>query len=296
MFTALAAGTAVRLTALRGVAREIAGKRLDSLKSWWIVFALVVSIALLGVKAAVFVFAAISLLALREFMQLAAEPVDRRLRLVAYAIVPFNYLWIWFGWSNVFVAFLPLVMLAISSSVLVVTGQTAGFVRQIGRTHFATLISVYCLAYAALLFQLSPTTNSEAGVAGWFLFLVLLTESNDIIQALVGRRIGRHKITPHVSPHKTWEGFVGGVIATLLLALALAPWLTPLNYFESASAGFVIALAGFFGDLNMSAVKRDAGVKDSSGLIPGQGGILDRIDSLTFSAPAFYFFVVFVVS
>ena len=110
-----------------------------------------------------------------------------------------------------------------------------------------------------------------------------------------------------VSPHKTWQGFVLGVLTTIGVAVAvLAPWLTPLAdwprtvvaaslprvpYLPAAVAGLLIAVAGFFGDITMSALKRDAGVKDSSHLLPGQGGILDRIDSLTFAAPVFFYFV-----
>ena len=135
---------------------------------------------------------------------------------------------------------------------------------------------------------------------------MLLTESNDIAQALWGRQLGRHKVTPQVSPHKTWEGLLLGISTTVLLAIALAPLLTPLHagpsreslrvelgfpVVWSALAGVAIAVSGFFGDITMSAVKRDVGIKDSSSLLPGQGGMLDRIDSLTFTAPVFFYFV-----
>jgi phosphatidate cytidylyltransferase len=134
-----------------------------------------------------------------------------------------------------------------------------------------------------------------------------LTETNDIAQALVGRRIGAHPITPQVSPHKTWEGLLAGIGITMAAATALAPLLTPLATEAAPSwatlgllapwvwplgAGLVIALAGFLGDLNISAVKRDAGVKDSSHALPGMGGVLDRIDSLTLTAPVFYWLIV----
>jgi phosphatidate cytidylyltransferase len=130
-----------------------------------------------------------------------------------------------------------------------------------------------------------------AGGAGWFLFLMRLTEFDDIAQALVGRSIGRRKIAPVVSPHKTWAGFVGGVLLTSLLAGLLGRWLTPWQPTVAMLAGLLISLAGFLGDLNISGIKRDRGVKDSSNLLPGQGGVLDRIDSLTFAAPAFYGFI-----
>lgn len=292
----LAAGTAVRLAALRGVARDVASSRVGSLKTWWAVAVLVFAAALLGRAAAVLLFAAISAMSLREFVRLCEnEALHRRLPLVAFALIPLNYLWIWLGWSHLFVAFLPLAVLVVSSMFLVMAGQTEGFIRHVSRICFGMLLTVYCLAYVVLVFNLPPESNPVAGAAGWFLFVIILTEFADIAQALIGRRIGSRSITPHVSPHKTWEGFLAGVASTVLLAVVLGRWLTPLGYFQSAAAGLLIALAGFCGDLNMSAVKRDAGVKDSGRLLPGQGGILDRIDSLTFSAPAFYYFVLFAV-
>jgi phosphatidate cytidylyltransferase len=142
------------------------------------------------------------------------------------------------------------------------------------------------------------------GAVGWLLYLVLLTEFNDITQALWGRKFGRRKLIPIISPNKTWEGMILGTLSTLVFAVVLAPLLTPLaGNAETAVrvmlirpllAGLIIAIGGSFGDLTMSAVKRDVGVKDSGSLIPGQGGLLDRIDSLTFTAPLFFYFVYFL--
>jgi predicted CDP-diglyceride synthetase/phosphatidate cytidylyltransferase len=91
-----------------------------------------------------------------------------------------------------------------------------------------------------------------------------------------------------VSPGKTIEGLFGGIVITTLLAIALAPWFTPFNLIYSACFGLLISLTGFIGDITVSALKRDLGIKDSGNLIPGHGGILDRIDSLTYTAPLFF--------
>lgn len=137
---------------------------------------------------------------------------------------------------------------------------------------------------------------------------MILTESNDIARAFFGRHWGKQLIAPVVSPFKTWVGFYGGMLTTITLAILLGPLLTSFGGTEksypetlasgmtaSTAAGMLISITGYFGDINLSAVKRDAGVKDSGTLLPGQGGILDRIDSLTFTAPAFYCFVKWVV-
>jgi phosphatidate cytidylyltransferase len=94
-----------------------------------------------------------------------------------------------------------------------------------------------------------------------------------------------------VSPGKTTEGLVGGVATTLALALALAPWLTPFTRPQAVAAGLIIGVGGFVGDVVVSALKRDLGIKDSGTLLPGHGGILDRIDSLTYTAPLFFHLV-----
>jgi phosphatidate cytidylyltransferase len=119
---------------------------------------------------------------------------------------------------------------------------------------------------------------------------VVLAQFNDVAQYCWGKLLGRHKVTPKVSPKKTWEGLIGGVATTIAVASLIGPYLTPMDHAWSALAGGVIGIAGFLGDVNMSAVKHDLGVKDAGGLIPGHGGILDRVDSLTYAAPAFVHF------
>ncbi len=132
--------------------------------------------------------------------------------------------------------------------------------------------------------------NPVAGGVGLLFFLVVLTQFNDVAQCVWGKLLGRHKVTPSVSPNKTWEGLIGGVVTTIALAAQLGPHLTPMDHLWSALAGAVLGIAGFLGDITISAVKRDLGVKDTGGLIPGYGGILDRADSLTYAAPAFFHF------
>jgi phosphatidate cytidylyltransferase len=97
-----------------------------------------------------------------------------------------------------------------------------------------------------------------------------------------------------VSPNKTWEGFLGGVATTIALSALLATWLTPLSRENAVLAGALIGVAGFVGDVTISALKRDIGLKDSGSILPGHGGILDRIDSLTYTAPLFFHFVYYL--
>jgi len=123
------------------------------------------------------------------------------------------------------------------------------------------------------------------------LLLLVLTQSNDVAQYLWGKSLGRKKLVPLVSPGKTWAGFLGGLGTTILLSAILGPWLTMLDLPRSAMAGVIIGVTGLLGDLNISALKRDLGVKDAGATLPGHGGVLDRIDSLIFTAPVFFHFV-----
>lgn len=287
---ALAVSTAIRLVAVRRASADVAAARLASLKTWWVLAIVVLGAALLGHIAAALLLAAMSAVAWWEYVRLAVV-IDRRLAIAGYFLIALSYLSIALARADVYVMFLPLTMPMLAGLLLIARGQTEGFVHTLGAVYLGSLLTTYGLGHAALLMILPPSSNTVAGPPGWFLYLVLLTECSDIAQALVGRRLGKRPIAPQVSPRKTWEGFIGGMVVSMLLAALLAPWLTPLSTAAAIMSGLVIALAGFLGDLTVAAVKRDAGVKDSSQLLPGQGGMLDRINSMTLAAPAFYYYL-----
>jgi phosphatidate cytidylyltransferase len=153
-----------------------------------------------------------------------------------------------------------------------------------------TLLSIgyvgWLLGYAILL---RNVTNGPALI----LFLVGVTWVGESAAYAVGNAIGRHHLAPVVSPNKTMEGAVGQVVASLIAAVVLRPWLAPAwTVWSALGAGLLLGIVGQVGDLAESVIKRSLGAKDTSGLIPGHGGVLDRLDSLLFSAPAFYYFVV----
>jgi phosphatidate cytidylyltransferase len=118
-------------------------------------------------------------------------------------------------------------------------------------------------------------------------FLVVVVQTSDVLQLVLGKRYGRHRIAPTLSPSKTWEGALGGIATATLVAVALA-WMTPFTPFEAGLMSFTITLPGFLGGLVMSAIKRDRGVKDWGQLIEGHGGVVDRLDSVLFAAPVFF--------
>jgi phosphatidate cytidylyltransferase len=144
---------------------------------------------------------------------------------------------------------------------------------------------------AWLLSHLIAIRQFNEGIALVF-FLFLVTWANDIAAYYCGTRWGRHPMAPVVSPKKTWEGAAGGLAGSIAGAFACHAWFLPsLGTADALWLGLLLGIAAPLGDLCESLLKRSAGVKDSGSLIPGHGGILDRIDSLIFTTPAFYYYL-----
>jgi phosphatidate cytidylyltransferase len=159
----------------------------------------------------------------------------------------------------------------------------------LGLTLGGALYTGALLGYAPLLAAVSETPNRGGGTA-WLLMVLLGTAACDTGAYLVGSAIGRHKLIPHISPGKTWEGLAGAVVGAVVAAVALSG-LLKIGLVESVALGLLICVAAVSGDLCESLLKRAAGVKDSGHIIPGHGGVLDRIDSILFVTLAVYWFV-----
>jgi len=263
----------------------------DRTKSWWWMIGAFTVCVVLNQTVAVIFLGFISYLALKEYLSLIpTRRIDRSVLLYAYLAIPIQYYWAAIDWYGMFIVFVPVWMFLFFPIVMALRGETEGFLRAVGTLSWGLMMTVFTLSHMAMPLVAGDGENPVAGGLGLLLFLVVLTQLNDVAQYVWGRLFGRHKVTPTVSPNKTWEGLIGGVATTVLLAAAIGPFLTPMDWLWSAAAGGVIGVAGFFGDITISAMKRDLGVKDTGGLIPGHGGILDRVDSLTIAAPAFFHF------
>jgi phosphatidate cytidylyltransferase len=137
--------------------------------------------------------------------------------------------------------------------------------------------------------------RAEAGGIELVFFVFLVTWAGDTGAYYTGRGLGRLKLAPKVSPGKTVEGAIGGLIASILVALVARAWFLPIfSVQETIVLGLVLGIFGELGDLVESMFKRSGGVKDSGWLIPGHGGVLDRVDSLIFTIPLFYYYVVYL--
>lgn len=282
-----------RVLALRQASKALSEVRLR-IRSWWIIVVLFTVAILLPTKAALGFFAFVSFLALKEYLSIIpTRRADRRVLFWAYLAIPIQFVWIGVEWYNMFLVFIPVYMFLWIPMSMVLIGQTEGFLRAAGTLNWGLMMCVFGLSHLAYLLMIPSEANPQSGGAGMLLFLVLLTQVNDVAQFLWGKSLGRHKILPSVSPNKTWEGFLGGVLTTTALSLGLASILTPFTLLLAGAAGLLISIGGFLGDVTISAVKRDLNIKDSGTLLPGHGGILDRVDSLTYTAPVFFHFFKF---
>lgn len=132
--------------------------------------------------------------------------------------------------------------------------------------------------------------------AAWIYATFAVTWASDTGAYFAGRAFGRHTMAPLLSPKKTWEGFIGGTLASIGAGIGIVALLgLPVSLTVGAALGVVGAVGGTFGDLAESLLKRQAGVKDSGALIPGHGGLLDRIDSLLFTGPLVYYLLAFLL-
>jgi phosphatidate cytidylyltransferase len=161
--------------------------------------------------------------------------------------------------------------------------------------------SIFCLLYAGFTLTAVPALREESNGPSLVIFLMCVVWAGDIAALYVGSAWGRHKLTPTLSPNKSWEGSLGSLAGSLLAVgalLGLAAWLAQwdsarLSYPEDIwywlLLAVVVNVAAQVGDLAESALKRSAGVKDSGNLLPGHGGVLDRIDALLLAAPALWY-------
>jgi len=290
-FILIMASIAVQLLVARNPATDYTEVHLR-VRTWWVMIAVVAVAICISRTATIVLMALISFLALKEFLSLIpTRRADRRVLLWLYLAIPVQYFLIAADWFDLFIIWVPVYVFLGIPLIMVLVGETKGYLAAAGRLLWGAMTTVFALGHAAYLLMLPA---GHAGSAGLLLYLILLTELNDVAQFIWGKTIGRRKALPSVSPGKTVGGLLGGVATTTVAAVLLAPALTPLSTYVATIAGVIIGFFGFFGDVTISAIKRDLGVKDFGTSLPGHGGILDRVDSLTYTAPLFFHFVYFL--
>jgi phosphatidate cytidylyltransferase len=269
--------------------RSAAIENLNSrIKTWWAILLAFWVTFWLGEAGAIALFGLASFASLREFLTLTpTRRADHLVLAIAFFVVlPFQYYLIWINWYGLFLIFIPVYAFLLLPIVAALRGDTAAFMPRVAEIQWGLMICVFCLSHVPALLALDIP-----GYEGRHLlligFLIIVVQFNDVLQYVWGKLIGRRKIAPQVSPSKTLEGLVGGVLSATLVGMALW-WITPFSLWQAGAIALVINVMGFCGGLVMSAIKRDRGVKDWGQTLKGHGGILDRLDSIVFAAPIFF--------
>ena len=257
-------------------------------RSWWIMTAVFCATMLLGSLFTTILFGLLSFFALREFITLnQTERADHGVLFwTFFVITPIHYFLVGIQWYGLFSIFIPVYAFVFIPFRRVLTGETKGFLASIAKIQMALMVCVYAVSHMPMLLHL-PLRNFEGQNAKLLFFFVMTVQMSDVLQYVWGKTCGKHKVTPNVSPSKTWEGTIGGIATTVLLSSCLW-WATPFRPWQAALMALVICVAGFFGGLVLSAIKRDLGAKDWGSSIAGHGGFMDRMDSLCFAAPLFF--------
>lgn len=260
----------------------------ERVKSWWVMTGVFVAALALGKVGSVLIFAFMSFLALREYITITPTRLadHRTLFAMFFVVLPYQYWLVYTSWYGMFAILVPVYAFILIPVLSVICGDPKEFLERSARNQWGLLVCVFFISHIPMLLNLH-VPQFKHGNAGLIMFLVVVSQGSDVLQYCWGKLIGRHPIAPTVSPKKTIEGFIGGVLSASLLG-ALMHRLTPFGPVNAGIIAFVITIMGFFGGLVMSAIKRDRGIKDWGAMIEGHGGMLDRIDSLCFSAPIYF--------
>ncbi len=284
--SALAAIIQRRATSPSG--QSLALNLAERTRAWWVMVIGLGAAIWLGPTAVILLFAFISLQCLREFLSLTyTRRADHRAMLACFfGFLPLQYVLVYHQWYGLFSVLIPVygfLWLPISAAM----GQDPNrFLERTAKMQWGLMICVYCLSHIPALLML-PIPGYDDRNLFLIAYLILVVQASDVFQYVWGKLLGKTKIAPSISPSKTLEGLIGGWLCATALGAALY-WITPFTLWQSALIALLLNVLGFFGGFVLSAIKRDRGVKDWGNMIEGHGGMLDRVDSLSFSAPVFF--------
>jgi phosphatidate cytidylyltransferase len=234
----------------------------------------------------------IAFLALKEFFSMTpSRRADRRVLFVAYLSLPIQFIFILLGWRHIFTAFVPVWVFLVLPMVMVIIGETRGFLRAWSTIGWGIITTVYSLGFLAYLLVLPPTAFNPAGGLGLFLFLLAMAQLNHTAQYAFGRLARGPKWQLKVSQTRNWASLLGSIAISIPVSWVLAPRLTPFGSL-GVGIGIIIAVGAFVGYIILSAIKHDLQIRDRGTMTPGQGGVLNRIDTFVYTAPLFYYLTI----
>jgi phosphatidate cytidylyltransferase len=258
------------------------------INAWWVMVGAIGLSFALGKIGVLLLFFLISFYALREYLTLSYSRRGDHLAMAAcfFLGLPIQYFLIGIDYYGLYSIFIPVYAFLVLPILAALSQDTKRFLERSAKIQWGLMMCVFCISHVPALLTLD-IPGFEGRHLLLIAYLVIVVQGSDVLQYVWGKLLGKRKVAPELSPSKTWEGLIGGVLSATGLGSALW-WLTPFSPVQSAAIAFLLCMMGFLGGLVMSAIKRDRGVKDWGDMIEGHGGMLDRLDSLIFAAPIFF--------
>jgi len=260
------------------------------IRSWWVLAPLMVGPILLGGAWVMLGVLVLSLFCYREFARVTGmfrSPLVSLSVVLGVIAIAFATADHWYG----FFSALPALGVMVIAAVAIAADKPQGYIQRVALGAFAFLLFGVCFGHIGYL-------ANDANFRPMLLLLLVSVELNDVFAYLSGKTLGRRKLAPNTSPNKTIGGALGAMLLTTGLVMALGRPVfagTEMSGWGAlAGLGLILSVAGQLGDLVLSSIKRDVGVKDMGVTLPGHGGLLDRFDSLLLAAPAFFHYVGYV--
>lgn len=256
--------------------------------AWWVMVAIFATAYIAGKLGTILLFTAISYFALREFITLTPTRRGDHLTLsfAFFLLLPLHYYLIYIEWYSLFTILIPVYAFLFMPCIAVLAQEVDFFLERTAKIQWGVMVTVYCISHAPALLLLN-IPGYEGQNALLLFYFMLIVQLSDVLQYVFGNLFGKTKVAPIVSPNKTLEGLIGGGLSTFAVGAGMW-WITPFTPWQSALMALVIVVMGFLGGLVLSAVKRSIGTKDWGSMIEGHGGMMDRMDSVSFAAPIFF--------
>jgi phosphatidate cytidylyltransferase len=262
---------------------------IQRINSWWIMILFCLPVIYFGSLIVCIFFSIIAFLGLKEFFSLSPMSKGDNIaaNIIYFVLLPLQFFLVYDNWYGLYSILIPVYGFFFLAVAITCNPDANAFLERNSKIQWAVMLCVYGISHIPAIYQLEIPSFKQHDTL--VLYFLIVAQISDVLQYVCGKLFGKHQLSK-LSPSKTWEGLIGGGLLASLVGASLS-FMTPFTYLQSWGFSLAIVSTGFFGGLILSATKRSLNAKDWGNMIPGHGGILDRVDSLALSAPIFFHLV-----